>query len=355
MTIDEKYMCRCLQLARKGEGFVRPNPMVGAIIVHENRIIGEGYHRKFGEPHAEVNAINAVIDPSLLKESTLYVSLEPCTHYGKTPPCTEFIISKKIPRVVIATMDPNPMISGKGIQRMRNAGIEIKEGVLEKEAKELNRVFFVNQLCKRPYIILKWAQSSDGYIDIIRSSLAETPPVKISNEITETIVHKFRTQVQGIMVGTNTVIKDNPRLTVRKWFGENPIRIVIDRTCKIPSDAHIFNDEAKTLVFTEYSDYHVKKENVKPVVIDFSENATAQIIKHIYEENIGSVLIEGGNRLLTSFISENLWDEAYIEISSKELKNGIKAPHIEGDKIQIKQYLDSFQIHLKNKISRNFL
>jgi len=184
--------------------------MVGAIIVHENRIIGEGYHRKFGEPHAEVNAINAVIDPSLLKESTLYVSLEPCTHYGKTPPCTEFIISKKIPRVVIATMDPNPMISGKGIQRMRNAGIEIKEGVLEKEAKELNRVFFVNQLCKRPYIILKWAQSSDGYIDIIRSSLAETPPVKISNEITETIVHKFRTQVQGIMVGTNTVIKDNP-------------------------------------------------------------------------------------------------------------------------------------------------
>ncbi len=355
MTIDEKYIYRCLQLARKGEGFVRPNPMVGAIIVHNDRIIGEGYHRKFGEPHAEVNAINAVKNQPLLQEATLYVSLEPCTHYGKTPPCTELIISKKIPRVVIATMDPNPMISGKGIQRMQNAGIEIKEGILEKEAKELNRVFFVNQLCQRPYIILKWAQSNDGFIDIMRSSLAEKTPAKISNEITETIVHKIRTQVQGIMVGTHTVIKDNPRLTVRKWFGENPIRIVIDRKCIIPSDANIFNNEAKTLVFTEYSDYHVKKENVKPIVIDFSKNTTEQIMKHVYEENIGSVLIEGGSRMLTSFISDNLWDEAYIEISSKELKNGIKAPRIDGDKIQIKQYLDSFQIHLKNKISRNFL
>lgn len=355
MTIDEKYMHRCLQLARKGESFVEPNPMVGAVIVCNDRIIGEGYHRKFGGSHAEVNAINSVKNKSLLQKSTLYVSLEPCTHYGKTPPCADIIISKKIPRVVIATIDPNPLVSGKGVQRMRDAGIEVTEGMLKNKAKELNRFFFVNQLYNRPYIILKWAQSNDGFIDHVRSSLTEKVPAKISNDLTEIITHKFRTQVQGIMVGTRTVIMDNPRLTTRKWFGENPTRIVIDKKNIIPSDAHIFNDEANTLVFTENPDYHVKKENVKPIVIDFTANTNEQIVRHLYEENILSVLIEGGTRLLTSFITGDLWDEAYIEISSKKLEKGVKAPHIQYDRISIKRYQDSIQIHLKNKISPNFL
>jgi diaminohydroxyphosphoribosylaminopyrimidine deaminase/5-amino-6-(5-phosphoribosylamino)uracil reductase len=355
MATDEKYMYRCLQLARKGEGYVMPNPMVGAVIVHNERIIGEGYHRKPGEPHAEVNAINSVKNLALLQESTLYVSLEPCTHYGKTPPCTELIISKKIPRVVVATRDPNPKVSGKGIQMMRDAGIEVTEGILRNEAKELNRVFFVNQLYKRPYIILKWAQSNDGFIDHERSLFSQNPPAKISNKITEIVIHKLRTQIQGIMVGTNTVLMDNPKLTARKWFGGNPVRITIDKKNKIPPDAQIFNNDAKILVFTEHPNYHVKKENVKPIVIDFSSDSTTQIIKCLYAANIRSVLVEGGARLLTTLIAENLWDEAYIEISSKILNKGIKAPYIQGNRIKIKQYLDSFQIHLKNKISRNFL
>ena len=351
MTTDEKYMYRCLQLAGKGKGYVNSNPMVGAVIVHDGQIVGEGYHKKFGEPHAEANAINSVKNSSLLQESTLYVSLEPCTHYGKTPPCTELIISKKIPRVVVATRDPNPKVSGKGVQMMRDAGIKVTEGILNNEAKELNRVFFVNHLYERPYIILKWAQSNDGFIDHERSLFTKNAPAKISNEITEIIIHKLRTHVQGIMVGTNTVLMDNPKLTARKWFGKNPVRITIDKRNMIPSHSQIFNNDAKTIVFTENPDYHIKKENVKPIVIDFSSDTNTQIIKHLYTENIRSVLVEGGAQLLASFIAKNLWDEAYIEISTKILNKGTKAPHIQGDRIKIKQYLNSIQIHLKNKIS----
>ena len=351
MTTDEKYMYRCLQLAGKGKCYVNSNPMVGAVIVHDGQIVGEGYHKKFGEPHAEANAINSVKNSSLLQESTLYVSLEPCTHYGKTPPCTELVISKKIPRVVVATRDPNPKVSGKGVQMMRDAGIEVTEGVLNNEAKELNRVFFVNHLYKRPYIILKWAQSNDGFIDHERSLFTKNAPAKISNEITEIIIHKLRTHVQGIMVGTNTVLMDNPKLTARKWFGKNPVRITIDKRNMIPSHAQIFNNDAKTIVFTENPDYHIKKENVKPIVIDFSSDTNTQIIKHLYTENIRSVLVEGGAQLLASFIAKNLWDEAYIEISTKILNKGTKAPHIQGNRIRIKQYPNSIQIHLKNKIS----
>ncbi len=354
MTIDEKFMYRCLQLAKKGEGFTRPNPMVGAVIVHNGLIIGEGYHRRFAEAHAEVNAVRSVKNPALLPSSTMYVSLEPCAHHGKTPPCAELVVEKKIPKVVIAVSDPNPQVSGKGIEMMRDAGIDVKVGILREEAGELNRAFFVNQLYNRPYVILKWAQSADGFIDHKRSAAEEKAPAQISNELTHSIVHKFRTRVQGIMVGTNTALLDNPKLTARKWFGNNPTRIVIDREAKISPDAAIFNDDAKVIVFTQ-SDYPIKNGNIKPIIIDFNGDTNRQILKHLYTEKINSVIIEGGARLLSTFIEKNLWDEAYVEISEKKLISGVKAPEISMDNAIIKKYLDSTQHHLKNKITQNFL
>ena len=354
MTIDEKFMHRCLQLAQKGEGFARPNPMVGAVIVHNGQIIGEGYHRQFAEAHAEVNAVHSVKEPALLPLSTLYVSLEPCAHHGKTPPCVELVIEKKIPKVVIAVSDPNPNVSGKGIEKMQKAGIDVTVGILQKEAEELNRAFFVNQLYKRPYVILKWAQSADGFIDHRRST-AEEVPAQISNELTHSIVHKFRTRVQGIMVGTDTAVLDNPKLTARKWFGNSPVRIVIDREAKIPSNAAIFNDDSTVIVFTQPGGYPVKKRNIKPIGIDFSGDTNRQILKHLFTEKIYSVLIEGGARLLSTFIEKDLWDEAYIEIAEKTLISGVKAPDISMDNAVTKKYLGSIQHHLKNKITLNFL
>lgn len=354
MTIDEKFMRRCLQLALKGDGFVKPNPMVGAVIAHNGQIIGEGYHRQFGEAHAEVNAIRSVKNPDLLSSSVMYVSLEPCAHYGKTPPCAELIISKKIPKVVVAVRDPNPKVSGKGIEMMREAGIEVVSGVLETEATELNKSFFVNQLYNRPYVILKWAQSSDGFIDRDRLPNDNKPPALISNDLTHSIVHKFRTQVQGIMVGTNTAMLDNPKLTARKWFGKNPTRIVIDKDAKIPAHSAIFDEEANTLVFTQ-PDYPLKKSNIKSIVVDFKKDINIQILKHLYNQNIYSVLVEGGTFLLSTFIEKNLWDEAFIEISDKKLISGVKAPKISMENVSIKKYLDSVQLHLKNKITQNFL
>lgn len=356
MALDEKYMRRCLQLARKGEGFAKPNPMVGAVIVHNGSIIGEGYHRKYGEAHAEVNAIRSVKDPSLLAESTIYISLEPCAHHGKTPPCAELIVSKKIPRAVVAIADPNPKVAGKGIRIMRKSGMDITVGVLEEEARELNRMFFVNQLYQRPYVILKWAQSRDGFIDHYRVSRDEKSPVRISNDLTHSIVHKFRTNIQGIMVGTNTALLDNPQLTARKWFGTNPTRIVIDRENKIPHDSAIFDNTAPTIVFTEsVPSSSARNEHIKYIQTDFSKDTNRQILEHLYNESIYSLLVEGGSRLLSSFIEKSLWDEAYIEISGKELISGVQAPDIQGIKRSTKKYLDSLQIHLKSKITRNFL
>lgn len=356
MTKDSIYMQRCLQLAQKGEGYTNPNPMVGAVVVHNDVVIGEGYHRKYGEPHAEVNAICSVKTPWLLSESTLYVSLEPCSHYGKTPPCAELIVSKKIPRVVVAVQDPNPRVAGNGIRILREAGVDVTVGILEEEARELNRFFFVNQLQHRPYIVLKWAQSKDGFMDKKREAAAENPPEILSNSLTQSIVHKFRTSLQGIMVGTNTAILDNPRLTARKWSGNNPVRITLDRELKIPSDSLIFSHEARTIVFTEKKPLNYsEKENVQYIAIDFTSNTNAQILNYLFNEKIQSVLIEGGATLLASFIKQGLWDEAFVEISEKRLSSGIKAPEIQGIELSAKRYLDSIQIHLKNKITRNFL
>ncbi|MBK5195757.1 MAG: bifunctional diaminohydroxyphosphoribosylaminopyrimidine deaminase/5-amino-6-(5-phosphoribosylamino)uracil reductase RibD [Proteiniphilum sp.] len=350
------FMHRCIQLARKGEGFTKPNPMVGAVIVHNNKIIGEGYHRQFGTAHAEVNAIASVRDQSLLPESTIYVSLEPCAHHGKTPPCADLIISRKIPRVVVAITDPNPKVAGKGIEKMRKHGVDVSLGMLAEEARELNRIFFVNQLYNRPFVILKWAQSKDGFMDLHRISLEEKSPVKISNSITHSIVHKFRTQVQGIIVGTNTALLDNPQLTARKWFGNHPVRIVIDRENKIPPASALFDGTASTIVFTASPpDDSCQYEHVKHIIIDFSKDTITQIVNYLYNENIYSLLVEGGAKLLSSFIEREMWDEALVESSGKLLLSGVKAPDIQGEVTSTKKYLDSVQFHIKSKISRNIL
>lgn len=355
MTVHTLFMRRCFQLARKGEGFTHPNPMVGAVVVHDGKIIGEGFHRRYGEPHAEVNAIDAVRDTSLLRRSILYVSLEPCSHHGKTPPCAELIAEKGIPKVVVATRDPNPKVAGKGLAWMRERGIEVVEGILKEEACALNRAFFVNQLLKRPYVILKWAQSRDGFIDRTRTSREERP-IKLSNELTSCLAHMLRTRVQGIMVGTQTAMLDDPKLTVRHWYGNQPTRVVIDRTNRIPNDRTLFTGSPPTIVFTEsISPVRSEKSGVKQIKVDFSKETIQQVLKWLYDEKIFILLVEGGSQLLTSFIEQQLWDEAYVEISAKALYSGIKAPSINGYTISNENFLDSTRLHLKNQITRNFL
>ena len=349
-------MQRCMQLARKGEGFTNPNPMVGAVIVHHNRIIGEGYHRQYGTAHAEVNAIASVKEPSLLSQSTLYVSLEPCAHHGHTPPCAELIIARKIPRVVVALTDPNPHVAGKGIAMMRKSGIDVTVGMMAEEAAEQNRIFFVNHLYHRPFVFLKWAQSRDGFMDHHRTSMEEKRPAIISNSITHSIVHKLRTQVQGIIVGTNTAILDNPQLTSRKWFGNHPTRIVIDSDNRISPDAALFDGTTPTLIFTaSVPDNAWLYHHARHIVIDFSKDTVRQMLDALYMEGIHSLLVEGGAKLLSSFIDTACWDEAFVERSEKRLLSGVKAPDIQGEITDTKKYLDSVQFHIKSKISRNIL
>ena len=356
MSSHITYIHRTLQLARKGAGFAQPNPMVGAVIVHNNKIIGEGYHRKYGEAHAEVNAINSVKDKSLLSTSTLYVSLEPCSHHGKTPPCAELIIAKKIPRVVVATADPNPKVQGRGIEMMRENGVEVVVGVLEDEARRLNKPFFINQTLQRPYIVLKWAQSCDGFIDVHRTSLQEKPPARLSNDITNVLTHKLRTEVEAILVGTRTVLLDNPQLTARKWFGNNPTRIVIDKENKLPPDLAMFNNAAPTIVFTSsIPDNARKKENITYIPVDFSKNVVEQLLQHLFERKITSMLVEGGEKTVASFIKNGFWDEAFIEISDIVLGSGVESPNIQGVTIETSRFSGSIRNRLESKTTRNFI
>ena len=270
MTKDEKYIRRCIQLARNGLCNAAPNPMVGAVIVYQDRIIGEGYHARCGEGHAEVNAIRSVKDESLLKDSTIYVSLEPCSHYGKTPPCADLIIRKGIPRVVVGCTDPFPLVAGRGIRKLKEAGIDVKVGVLEEECKQLIKRFVTLNIKKRPFVTLKWAQSADGFIDVERTS---GKPVVLSTPITSMYVHKQRAEHQAILVGRRTALLDNPSLTVRNWYGKNPLRLVIDKDLSLPSDLHLFDGSVPTLVFTarETPD----KPNVTYTVLDFSQEYPA--------------------------------------------------------------------------------
>jgi len=328
LQTDELYMQRCLQLAELGAGHVAPNPMVGSVLVYEDRIIGEGYHKKYGEAHAEVNCIASVKYPDIqfIDQSTLYVSLEPCAHYGKTPPCSNLIIRKKIPKVVIGCPDPFKEVNGKGIEKLEAAGVNVVTGVLEKKCKELNKRFFSFHAKQRPYIILKWAQTSDKKIAGSNNSR-----LKISNEFTDRLVHKWRSEESAILVGTNTAFADDPLLTNRLWTGKTPIRLVIDKELKLPASLKVFNGDASTIVFNLHKStintecgnkaYYYKLKNARSLC--------KQICEACYKLNIQSILVEGGAKLLQSFMDENLYDEIRI-ITNENMKigNGLNAPLI---------------------------
>lgn len=317
-------MHRCLQLAKMGTGNVAPNPMVGAVLVYENEIIGEGYHQQYGQAHAEVNCINNVSEAnqSVIEKSTLYVSLEPCAHFGKTPPCADLIIKNKIPNVVIACRDSYEEVDGKGIQKLQQAGVNVIVGILEKEALELNKRFFTFHRKQRPYIILKWAQSKDAKI-----ARHDFSALKISNDITNRMVHKWRSEEAAILVGTNTALHDNPSLTTRLWKGNNPVRLVLDLQLKLPLSLHLFDGSVKTIVFNQVK--HEEENGVTFYKLSSGEDIIYGLLNALYRLKIQSVLVEGGARLLQSFIDQNYWDEARI-ITNEQLiiESGINAPEL---------------------------
>ncbi len=315
MNIHEKYIKRCIEIAKNGLGTTRPNPMVGCVIVYNNCIIGEGFTNAYGGPHAEVNAIHSVRDISLLKLATLYVTLEPCSHYGKTPPCSDLIIAHKIPKVVIGCIDDNKKVAGKGIEKLINAGCLVTVGVLEDECKIHHKRFFTYHNKKRPFIILKWAETNDGFI--APKTKKTQNPVWITNKCSRQLVHKWRAEEHAILVGANTIIQDNPSLTVRDWTGENPIRIVVDPNNSLSQTNKVFNNEAKTIRITN------KDLNVP-------NSTTKQICNILFEQEITSVIIEGGSKTLQSFIDENLWDEARVFTGNRSFKEGLKAPGFSG-------------------------
>lgn len=322
MTKDEKYIARCIQLAKNGLCNAAPNPMVGAVIVHNDTIIGEGYHIRCGEAHAEVNAVRSVKDKSLLKESTIYVSLEPCSHHGKTPPCADLIINKGIPRVVVGCQDPFSLVAGRGIAKLREAGIEVKVGVLEEECRQLIRRFVTFNTLRRPFITLKWAESADGFIDLHRT---EGHPYIFSSPLSSMLVHKRRAEHSAILVGRRTALLDNPSLTTRNWFGKNPVRMVIDKDLALPKHLALFDGSVRTLVFTQREDTS-NRPNVEHIHLDFKIDILPQIMEVLYKEKLQSLMVEGGSILLQSFIDAGCWDEAYIEQSDAHLKDGVKAP-----------------------------
>lgn len=329
---DKKYMKRCLELAKLGLGTVAPNPMVGSVIVCKDEIIGEGYHQKCGEAHAEVNAINSVKNPYLLKKSTLYINLEPCAHHGRTPACSDLIVEKKIHRVVIGCVDSFAKVSGKGIEKLKKAGCDVTVGVMEQESRELNRRFFTFHEKKRPYIILKWAETKDGFIDKKRRSEETVEQNWITNKISKMLVHKWRTEESAFMIGRKTAKKDNPQLTVREWTGRNPVRIVLDRKLKLSSDLKLFDKSADTLIFNSIKDE--QKQNLNYIKIEFNDNVLNSVLSKLYELEIQSLVVEGGETLLSGFISVGLWDEARVFVGNKFFKEGVKAPEFPNEPIE---------------------
>jgi len=323
MQNGEIFMKRCIELASKAIGHVSPNPLVGSVIVYQGKIIGEGYHQNYGKAHAEVNAIASVKDKSLLPKSTLYVNLEPCAHFGKTPPCANLIIEHKIPKVVIGSVDCFSEVSGKGIDRMKKAGIEVVVGALEKESRELNKRFFTFHEKKRPYIILKWAESKDGYI----APKNQTAPFWMTSSESKKLVHEWRVEETAILVGRVTAEKDNPSLTVREVEGKNPIRIVIDKDLKLSTDLNLFNNDAKTIVFNSIKSE--ENDTNQFIKIDFNY-LIKSILKELYKLNIQSIIIEGGSKTLQSFIDATMWDESRVFTTNKILDEGVKSPIIKG-------------------------
>jgi len=342
-------MYRCIELASLGLGNVAPNPMVGALLVYDDRIIGEGYHKKYGEAHAEPNCIASVkeADKQLISQSTLYVSLEPCSHYGKTPPCADLIISHKIAKVVIGCRDPFPEVNGKGIEKLQTAGIDVVVGVLEKQCKELNKRFFTFHMSHRPLIILKWAQSINNRIAALPEGAARS---YITNEFTNRLVHKWRSEEAAILVGTSTALADDPELTTRLWKGNNPTRMVVDMELKLPSSLRIFNGKAKTIVFNTIK--QEESNNILYYQVTGDVSLVHQIVNALYQLNVQTVIVEGGAKLLQSFIDEGMWDEARV-ITNEELiiDNGLNAPSLSNQKLCGSQEIFSDQV----KIYENYL
>lgn len=328
MTFDEQMMHRCLQLAALGKGNVAPNPMVGAVIVHNEKIIGEGYHQQFGEAHAEVNAVNSVDNQEILSECTIYVSLEPCSHFGKTPPCADLLVEKNFKRVVVGTLDAHAKVFKKGIKRLEDHGIDVTVGVCEAECLELNRAFFTFHEKKRPYVLLKWAQTKNGLLDNSEGKQGEVS--WISSRETQVKVHGWRNEYQSILVGKNTVLNDDPSLTIRAVKGKNPIRIVLDSQNEIPSNATVKDSNVQTIVFNKE-----KEGNENGVqYIQLNDLNPQHILESLFKQQIQSVLIEGGGSVLQSFIDANLWDEARIITGNTNFSSGTQAPNIEGQKIR---------------------
>jgi diaminohydroxyphosphoribosylaminopyrimidine deaminase/5-amino-6-(5-phosphoribosylamino)uracil reductase len=329
LTVHETYIKRCIEIAKNGLGSTRPNPLVGSVIVYNNQIIGEGYTSAYGSK----NAINSVKDKTLLRLSTIYVTLEPCSHYGKTPPCSDLIIKHQIPKVVIGCVDDNTQVAGKGIEKLKNAGCKVIVGVLETECKEHHKRFFTFHNKKRPYIILKWAQTADGFI--APETKNEQKPVWITSPYSRQLVHKWRTEEQAILVGTYTVLCDNPSLTVRDWTGQNPMRLVIDRENKLSKNYAVFNKDAKTIIVSSND-------------LDFSNNVAQQICKILFKNDINSVIVEGGAKTLQTFIDENLWDEARVFTGNMQFKKGVKAPMFSGKLISEETILSDILKIYKN-------
>ncbi|MDB9835541.1 bifunctional diaminohydroxyphosphoribosylaminopyrimidine deaminase/5-amino-6-(5-phosphoribosylamino)uracil reductase RibD [Flavobacteriaceae bacterium] len=323
--IHIKFMQRCLDLAKLGLGQTYPNPLVGSVLVYKGNIVSEGWHQKKGEAHAEVHAIQNLKDKSILGMCTLYVNLEPCNHQGATPPCSDLIVSSRIPRVVVGCFDPFKLVNGAGIEKLKNAGCEVLIGVLEQEAQEINKRFFTFHLKKRPYIILKWAQSTDGFIAPLKQNRSLKEPVWLSNESSQTFSHLWRSQEQSILVGVQTIIDDNPSLTTRKIQGSSPLRIVLDPQGRIPKESNVLLDEFDTLIFSTK-----KSATTKEVVISDFKKILEQLCALLHQRNIQSLIVEGGSKTLQGFIDSDLWDEARIFTSPKVLNEGIKKPVFDG-------------------------
>ena len=317
---DESFMKRALELATLGLGNVSPNPLVGCVIVHDGNIIGEGWHRRYGGPHAEVNAVNAVADKSLLTASTVYVTLEPCSHFGKTPPCADMLVREKVKRVVICNIDSNPLVSGGGIEKLRGAGIELSIGVLEERGREMNRRFFTFIEKQRPYIILKWAQTADGFI-----ARENFDSKWISNEFSRKLVHRWRGEEDAVLVGFNTALHDNPKLNVRDWTGRNPVRIALDRDGKLPPGLNLFDGTQPTICYTTTK--NSAQENLEFVKI-MREGFLDDVLGDLYERKIQSMIVEGGSAILNEFIARGFWDEARVFVSTTTFGKGIAAPRL---------------------------
>lgn len=329
MFQHQKYMERCIDLARLGAGSVSPNPMVGSVIVCDDRIIGEGYHKRYGDAHGEVNAVKNVIDTQnegkeLLKRSTMYVNLEPCAHYGRTPPCSDLIISSQIPKVVIGCRDPFEKVDGKGIEKLRNAGIEVIENVLTDKCLDLNKSFFTRVQKQRPYIILKWAQTADGFF-----APADRSQKWITSLSSKQLVHRWRSEEDAVLVGKNTALFDDPQLNVREWVGRNPIRIIIDKNLELPSQLHVFDQSQDTIVFNA-----IKTDvegRIKYLQLEDFDNLLPQLISYqLYLMDVQSLIVEGGAKMLNLFILAGLWDEARVFTGPQYWREGSPSPLIKG-------------------------